>query len=225
MKYMIYLLAAIYIIWWYYIINVFFLDDKINIEKIKESVVIVEAKNEIINYSNNPKWLFENKKTPWIGAWFFINNRWEIQTVSHILWKENFVIYKWKKYKSKIIQNDKKNDLAILKINTTNKVGLAPWNLDNIELGTWNLNNIDSYLAPWNLIYSFWTDTKNKEIIFNTWVLLNKKSKLENKSNLLEISNTLKPGFSWWPIINSKWEVIWINYAISNGKNYWIIFK
>jgi hypothetical protein len=43
-------------------------------------------------------------------------------------------------------------------------------------------------------------------------------------SNLLEISNNLKPGFSWWPIINKNWEVIWINYAISQWKSYWIKF-
>jgi hypothetical protein len=58
------------------------------------------------------------------------------------------------------------------------------------------------------------------QIIYNTWVILNQKSKLNNMSNLLEISNTLKPGFSGWPIINSKWNIIWINYAISQWKNY-----
>jgi hypothetical protein len=59
-------------------------------------------------------------------------------------------------------------------------------------------------------------------ITSNTWVIINKKSKLDNIPNLLEISNNLKPGFSWWPIINNLWKVIWINYAISEWKSYWI---
>jgi S1-C subfamily serine protease len=60
------------------------------------------------------------------------------------------------------------------------------------------------------------------KIVSNTWIIINKKSKLGSMPNLLQISNSLKPGFSWWPIINSNWKVIWINYAISNWKNYGI---
>ena len=55
--------------------------------------------------------------------------------------------------------------------------------------------------------------------------IIDKKNKLDNISNLLEISNILKPGFSGGPIIDSKWTVIWLNYAISDWKNYAIDLK
>ena len=211
MKYIIYLLAWIYIIWWIYLINTFFVNKKIDINNIKKSIVIIIPKQELISYKNNPNWLFKNINKWWIGAWFFISNDWKIQTVSHILTKNNIVIYNWKKYNSKIIKNDIKNDLAILKINYTN---------NNIKL----LNKNNSTKNK-QIIYSFWVEPKTLEIIYNTWILINNKSKLNNKLNLLEISNNIKPWFSWWPILNSKWEIIWINYAISENKKYWINLK
>ncbi len=211
MKYIIYLLAWIYIIWWIYLINTFFINKKIDINNIKKSIVIIIPKQELISYKNNPNWLFKNINKWWIGAWFFISNDWKIQTVSHILTKNNIVIYNWKKYNSKIIKNDIKNDLAILKINYTN---------NNIKL----LNKNNSTKNK-QIIYSFWVEPKTLEIIYNTWILINNKSKLNNKLNLLEISNNIKPWFSWWPILNSKWEIIWINYAISENKKYWINLK
>ena len=211
MKYIIYLLAWIYIIWWIYLINTFFINKKIDINNIKKSIVIIIPKQELISYKNNPNWLFKNINKWWIGAWFFISNDWKIQTVSHILTKNNIVIHNWKKYNSKIIKNDIKNDLAILKINYTN---------NNIKL----LNKNNSTKNK-QIIYSFWVEPKTLEIIYNTWILINNKSKLNNKLNLLEISNNIKPWFSWWPILNSKWEIIWINYAISENKKYWINLK
>lgn len=208
MKYIIYLLAAMYIIWWIYVINVFFLGSEneklVNIEEIKKSIVVIVPEQEIISYENNPKWLFEKYKSSWIWAGFFISNDWKIQTVNHILWKNNSVIYNWKEYKSEIISQNKKTDLAVIKINAVNKVILTPWKTNK------------------NIIYSFWINPRNLKIIYNTWTIINQKNKLENISNLLQISNTLKPGFSWWPIINSNWKVVWINYAISEWKNYWI---
>ncbi len=208
MKYIIYLLAAIYIIWWIYVINTFFINKKIDINNIKKSIVIILPKQELISYKNNPNWLFKDINDWWIWAWFFISQNWEIQTVSHILTKNNTVIYNWKKYNSEIIKNDTINDFAILKINVTNTKTIK--------------KSIKNY--KWT-IYSFWVEPKSLKIIYNTWILINKKSKLDNLSNLLEISNNIKQWFSWWPIINSIWEVIWINYAISEWKKYWIKIK
>jgi len=205
MKYIIYLLAAMYIIWWFYIINFFMLPKEININEIKKSIVIITPEKKIISYKNNPKWLFEKYKTSGIWAGFFIDNTWTIKTVSHILWNSNIVLYNWKKYSSKIIKNDTTNDSAILKINIKNNSFLNYWKLKKN-----------------NKIISFWVNPQELKIIYNTWIIINKNSNLDNMNNLIEISNTLKPGFSGWPIINLKWKVIWINYAISEWKNYWI---
>lgn len=215
MKYIIYLLAAMYIIWWFYIIKFFMLPKEININEIKNKVVIIIPQNELISYKNNPKWLFKENEKSWIWTWFFINNKWHIQTVNHILENEDIkykIIYNNKEYESNIISRNKQEDLAIIEIKNLEK------NEKIKPLKIAEKTKLDEE------IFSFWIDTKNLEIIFNTWTIINQKSKLENMSNLLEISNNLKPGFSWWPIINKNWEVIWINYAISQWKSYWIKF-
>lgn len=213
-KKVIYLLIILILAFFIWIKNILNKQNNIlDIESIKKSIVIIVPEIELTSYKNNPKWIFDETKTSWIWVWFFIDKYWTIQTVDHIIEDYNInykVIYKNKKYDTKIIKRNKNKDLAILKIDI-DKNGKTP-PLFNKE---WII---------WENIYSFWVNTNNLEIIYNTWILINKKSKLENISNLLEISNELKPGFSWWPIINSKWNVIWINYAISNWKNYWIDF-
>ena len=210
MKYIIYLLTVIYIIWWIYIINTFFVNKKIN-NNIKDSIVIIIPEKKLNSYSNNPEWIFNNK-TSWIWAWFFIDNKWTIQTVNHIIENDKInykIIYNNKEYNSIILTRNKEKDLATLKINSIEKIKYIP-----IQSSI-NYSNNDE-------IISFWVNIKNMTITSNTWVIINKKSKLDNIPNLLEISNNLKPGFSWWPIINNLWKVIWINYAISEWKSYWI---
>ena len=212
MKYIIYLLAVIYFIWWIYIINVFFLTPKTDITNIEKSIVIIIPEQKLISYKNNPKWIFENSKSSWIWAWFFIDNKWTIQTVNHLVENDKInykIIYNNKEYESKILSRNKEKDLATLKINSKNTIKYIP-----LKTSLQYSNN--------DKILSFWVDIKSMKIIYNTWIIINKKSKLGNMLNLLEISNILKPWFSWWPIINKSWKVIWINYAISDWKNYWI---
>lgn len=210
MKYLLFLTWILYIIWWIYFIST--LNDnknELNILNIEKSIVKIIAKDELISYRDNPNWIIEEYKKSWIWAWFFINNKWVIQTVNHIIENEKIeykVIYDNNEYKANIISRDELNDKAIILINLDNKYYLKRWEINENE------------------IYSFWINPENLEILYNTWIIINKKSKLENKSNLLEISNILIPGFSGWPILNNLWEVIWINYANSNWKNYWIKF-
>ena len=136
-----------------------------------------------------------------------------IVTANHIVEDDNInynIIYNWKEYKAEVFFRNKEKDIANLLIKSQNNIDIIPLQISE------DINNLEH-------IYSFWVDIENLEIIYNTWIIINKKSKLENMSNLLEISNNIKPWFSWWPIINTSWKVIWINYAISSSKNYWII--
>lgn len=217
MKKLFILLAVFYIIGGLFFFN--FLSNKkenekkiININNIKESIVIIIPENKLISYKENPKWLFEEYKISWIWAWFFIDKEWTIQTVNHILENDKInykIIYQNKEYQSKILYRNKKDDLAQLKIISKTNINFS------------YLKSSNNYFINEKLI-SFWINPQNLKVIYNTWIIINKKSKLDKKSNLLEISNTLKPGFSWWPIINYNWKVIWINYAISEWKNYWM---
>ncbi len=185
--------------------------NQINIDEIKKSVVIIVPEKELIRYKDNPKWIIEDQKESWIWAWFFINNDWKIQTVNHLVENDNInykIIYNNKEYNSKVIERNKEKDLAILQIEGNIK-------LDNHLL-------ISKEMKIWESVFSFWVNIENMKIISNTWTIINKKNNLDNMSNLLEISNNLKPGFSGWPIVNAKWKVVWINYAISEWKNYGI---
>lgn len=209
MKKLLFLVWILYIIASIFFIKLFLLDKKIEQWSIEDSIAIIIPEEKLISYKTNPGWIFEENKEYWIWAWFVISTDWKIQTVNHIVENENIkykVILNNIEYDSEVISRDKENDLAILKINTTSP--LTP-----LLVGEGDINE--------NII-TYWIDIKNLSIISNTWTILNKKSKLENMSNLLEISNILKPGFSGWPIINSEWKVIWINYAVSEWKSYWI---
>ena len=204
----IYIFFTFIIIWWILFTKSFLVNNNIN--EIMDSIVIIVPEQKLISYKNNPKWIISKSKNSWIWAWFFISTNWIIQTVNHIVEDDTLnykVIYNNKEYSSKIISRDRNKDLALLKIEIVNSVpiiAMLPEKNDKIV--------------------SFWVKIENLEIIYNTWIIINTKSKLDNLSNLLEISNKLSPGFSGWPIINSKWNVIWINYAISEWKNYWITF-
>lgn len=212
MKKIIFITLSLLFIWWIIFIKFFVMNKSINIEKVKDSIVIIIPETELISYKDNPKWLFEDYVDSWIWAWFIIDSIGTIQTVNHIVENENInykVIYKNNEYNAKILSRNKEKDLAIIKIIKNESVLFTYLKKEGVNGWT-------------NEIYSFWVDTKNMKIIYNTWIIINEKSKLDNMPNLLEISNDIKQWFSWWPIIDSKWNVIWINYAISNWKKYWI---
>lgn len=216
MKKIIFITLSWLFIWWIIFINFFVMNKSINIEKVKDSIVIIIPENKLISYKNNPIWIFEEYKESWIWAWFFFESNWTIQTVNHLVEDDNIkykVIYKNIEYDAEILSRNKEKDLAIIKIIANESV---------IFPRLTNVGRTLGHRGGANEIYNFWVDMKDLSITYNTWIIINEKSKLDNMSNLLEISNNLKQGFSWWPIIDSKWNVIWINYAISNGKNYWI---
>ncbi len=210
MKYILLLLWIIYIIW-AITVYIFFGNQEKETINIEDSIVIIIPENKIIDYSKNPGWLIQNYEQPWIWLWFFINNNWLIQTVNHIVKNDwNYkVIYKNKEYIAELFSKDPKKDLATIKINILNNSFLTFSN---------NLVNNES-------ITSYWLNTKYLDLRKSNWYIINKKSSLADKSNLIEISTKLTPGFSGWPIINKNWQVIWINYANSNWKNYAISFK
>ena len=214
MKYLLYLLWTIYLIWWIAFFNLLFTWEKnnINIEQIKDSIVIIIPEEKLISYKDNPKWVIEKSKSYWMWAWILTNFNWTIITANHVIENDKIdyiLLHNNIEYEFEILSRNIEKDLATIKI-------LTKENLKFNYLKIWKNINI------WEQVISFWVDTINTKIIYNTWTLISKKNKLENISNLLEISNTLSPWFSWWPIVNKVWELIWINYAISEGKNYWI---
>lgn len=218
MKYLLYLVWILYILAAIIFVRLFVLKDKDVdvISSIKNKIVIIIPEEKLESINSNPGWIFNEETWYWIWAWFFISSDWEIQTVNHIVENDNIkytALYNNKEYNLEVLKRDKENDLAILKIQNSDDIFDYFDTTKKIE----NINENDE-------VYSFWVNIDELKIVSNSWTILNTKSKLDNKSNLLEVSNTLSPGFSGWPIINTKWIVVWINYAISNWKSYWISF-
>lgn len=200
---------AIIIIW----IIIFYSTSKNNnsgIENIYNSIVKIIPKEKINSYLNNPIWI-NQEINDWMWLGFFINNDWLIITSKHIIWDNysNFLVITSdnKKYEFEVEKLDEKNDLVYLKINTDNK--------NYLKLSKNNTYSNDK-------IYSFWLDTNNLKVVNKKWIILNTNKKLDNISNLIEFTPEISKWFSGWPILNSKFELIWINYAIKDKKSYWI---
>lgn len=215
MKYIVILLGIMYFVWWVYFYSTYqqTSEKNFNPSNILESVVIIIPQPQIQEFDTNPNGVFSNDTSSWIWAGFFISQDGKIQTANHLVEDENthyIVMHDGHSYTWTILSRNKEQDLATIQIDSP--ILFSP-------LLQWNISEEN------NMVYSFWVDIESKTIIYNTWVLVQEKSKLENISNLLEISNELSPGFSGWPILNSQGKVIGINYAISEGKNYWIPLK
>ena len=180
----------------------------VNIEEIKKSIVTILPEKTLISYNKNPKWIFKNYEENWIWTGFFISKDWKIITANHIINNKNtpytVITHDKKQYKAKIIYQDEEKDIAILKIDQRNTMPLS------IQ---------KKQIKVWKTTISFWTNPETLEIIYNYGHIIDINKKLDNMSNLIQISNPLSPWFSGGPTINSTWEVIWINYAIYQEEN------
>lgn len=194
----------ILILWiWVFIWEKNIWENKTNIEEIKKSIVVIKPKEKLIEYNKNPEWLFKNKEYWWIGSGFFVSKDWKIITAKHIVPNTDtlyeITIQNKQTYDAKVIYQYKEADIALLKIDTKEKITPLP---------------IAKKINKWEQILSFWTDKSTQEIIHHYGQIIDTNKKWETLSHLIEISSPLAQWFSWWPVINKKWEVIWINYAL-----------
>ena len=203
--------------------NINYLENKIiNIsKKVSPSIVsIIEEKNLDIFEKN--KFSILNKQI-WWGTGFFINKDWVIITNNHVVKNKNskyiIILNNWKKYNSKIIYSDKKSDIALLKIMSTEGFSPLPLNfIDNNNLKIWQF-----VIAIWNTLSEF-----NNSVSF--WIISWLNRKIENNyinlENLIQTDANINPWNSGWPLINLDWKVIWINTIILNwNKNIWFSIK
>lgn len=110
-----------------------------------------------------------------------------------------------KKYKARIIGFDKKNDIAVIKIDTDEKLAYIPFgNSDNSKIGEWVL----AVGNPYNL-----TSTVTAGIISA------KSRDLDGDRNIQSFIQTdaaVNPGNSGGALVNTRGELIGINTAISS---------
>lgn len=191
-------------------------------QNINNSIFSIYNENIInLDTKNNNEFQTENYKnilnTHKIWNWFFINNSWEFLTNLHLFNNNSSKYYikiNDKKYDFEIIKKYENKDLILwkiinyenknnfLKIQSVNKVALAPWN--------WNKN-----LAPWEKIFTY----KNNKKIEWKIIWINKEIKEFWLKNLIETDLKLFPWDSWSPLFNSYWKIIWINTIINEKTN------
>jgi len=204
--------------------NINFLEEKIiNIsEKSSPSVVSIIEEKDLNIFEKNNFSIFDNKTWWWSG--FFINKEWIIITNNHVIKNKNskyiIILNNWEKLNSKIIYYDKKSDIAMLQILSTE--GFSPLYLNFIEKNK-KLKIWQFVLAIWNTFWEF-----NNSISF--WIISWLNRKIENNyiklENLIQTDANINPWNSWWPLINLNWKVIWINTLIINwNNNIWFAIK
>lgn len=180
---------------------------------------------------NNKGIIDENnseKKTVKVWWWsgFIYSKDWLILTNKHVISDQDLaytvILNDWTEFKAKILAQDPNNDIAVIKIDPnehSNKI-IKPIKLwDSKNLKVWQ-----KVLAIWNALAEF-NNTVTSWIISAKWrsITANNWAWSEQISNLLQTDAAINPWNSWWPLVNLKWEVIWMNTAIAQSAQ-WIWF-
>ena len=184
-------------------------------EKSKNSVVSIVEKKDLVIFESDPWGFFRTpiwsiEQEVWGWSWFFITNNWIIITNKHVVSHKNskYVVFtnSMRKFEAEIIYIDKKEDIALLKINYENENKL-------------NIINNQKKVKVWSFTIAIWNAFNKFENSVSFWIISWKNRKLSEMwlENMLQTDASINPWNSGWPLINLKWEVIWINTAIINN--------
>lgn len=173
-------------------------------------------------YVKVPQWVaksWEQIVSKW--TWFLITKDWYIMTNKHVVSDPKLtyeiITYDGKSYPLDKIYKSDDNDLCLIKIAWTNFSPLKMVKSTNIMI--WQ-----SVIAIWNALWEY-QNTVTQWII--SWINRNLVA-MDWEWWQIEINWTIQtdasinPWNSWWPLIDSNWNVIWINTAIdSQWQNIW----
>ena len=172
-------------------------------------------------YVKVPKWYIFKWYQP-VSMWtaFFLTSNWVLITNAHVVKDKNLkykaVTYDWKKYDIKILAISDKYDLALIYIKWKNFKPVKLINSDNVMI--WQ-----TVFAIWNSLWKYPYTVSNGIVSWKwrsiiAWWVYSK----EMLTNLIQTTAPLSPWNSWGPLIDSLWNVIWINTAINlEWQNLW----
>lgn len=191
---------------------------KSNLNATHNSIAAIYSKQKIWSVIENENWDAENtqietiEKLEWNAI--VISNDWYMITNKHVVADTDKSTYKailqWQEYPVDKIWFDELLDIAILKIKV--KESSIPA----------TITKMDEWAEIWDIVFAIKNDTDIWEFITKLWLINSKNQKFEIQNNnniyvwLIKNSTAIEWWFSWWPLINLKWEVIWINTAIDN---------
>ncbi len=194
------IIISIFLLWKYYFYN-----NEQNLEtKIVKNLIIVEKMWKIVKVWEE---IFIENKNPskLISNWFFIEKD-IIITTSHSVWdyndKYNIILKNWEVLEAKLIEKNKKKDLAKLKTEKIYK------NFEEYKVSK-NIKIWDKVFS-----YSYDLDTKKKQ----------KKSGeiIKILKDKIYTNIKLKKGDSGSPLLDKNWNIIWVNIELDLKENLWI---
>ena len=190
------------------------------VKNVSPSVVNIVISKELTIYKNDPFNFFRQpvgsvQRKVWGWTGFFITEDGIILTNKHVIQDKNaqytVILNNWKEYSAQILATDPITDLAVIKIETPEKV--IP--LEFIENYEWENSEIQIWqfaIATWNALAEFQNSV-------SLWVIswINRTIEAENEklSWLLQTDAAINPGNSGGPLVNLNGKVMWINTAIS----------
>ena len=186
---------------------IFELDKLNNKEKIS-----VNKKIKKIPTDNTKKIIEKNKKDNWKGngSGFFISESGYIVTNHHVIENVNMIevefLYKneLKSFNAKVINSDKTNDIAIIKIEDSNfsPITKVPYNF--------NTKNIDVGTKVFALGYPLALSLMGKDIKF-TDGKISAKTGIDGNITTYQISASILPGSSGGPLFDYHGNLIGVN--------------
>ena len=166
-----------------------------------------------------PKWFIQAGYKP-VSAWtaFFISSKGVLLTNYHVIADSNLkykaIDFYWKEYNVKVLLVNKKLDLALLYIKGNHFKPVRLWNSDYVRLG-------QTVFAIWNTLWEY-PYTVSDGIVSGKWrsIVAWWDFWEEYLEWLLQTTAPINPWNSWWPLIDSLWNVIWVNVAVNRyGQN------
>lgn len=196
-------------------------------KELPKSVVNIFSNNSI-NYYMEDEWysIWSIKKNSKIGGasgiiwsknWYIITNRHvvEDQTINYSVSTNDWTIYKVDKI---IIPENL--DIAVLHI--VDKNWESPKNL-NVPKFISAKDNID----VWQFVLAVWNAFSEYDNTVSFGIISAKNRKITIESDIIytwlyQIDISIYPGNSWWPVFDTKWQVIGMVTAMSRGgTNLW----
>jgi serine protease Do len=157
-------------------------------------------------FKNLPKNTPKKKRESALGSGFFFSHDGYIITNNHVVAraeKIEVVLYNGKKYKAKVVGNDKMTDLALLKIDVENQAFVEFGDSDQLEVGDWVLA-IGNPLGLDHSVTSGIISAKERGVFGNSVAY----------GQFLQTDAAINPGNSGGPLYNMDGKVIGINSAI-----------
>jgi serine protease Do len=168
-----------------------------------------------------PKWIVPAGTQP-VSAWtaFFLTSNGVLVTNYHVIWdrslKYKAITYDGKTYSVKVLAYSRKYDLALLKIRWK---GFKPVKL---------INSNDLMIGQ--TVFAIWDTLGEFPYTVSQWIISGLGRSIvaggdlwfEKLDNLIQTTAPINPGNSGGPLIDSLWNVVWINVAVRLGsQNVW----